>query len=745
MPRCNTSTPVTMRRRPGSPLLPALAAATLLASAALLIPAQASAQAPADPNQPSLPPADAFDIRYFLTDEKGNRVRPMDAQDFSFFVNKARCQCGSRIETQVRLKITQGNTYSLGEQMVAYVGPNCAMAEVTPFGQFKQCVQTVGATVSGYVQGFNTKVHPLWLSSGVTADSTRPIDSPNTIAAFSCEEEAFGQSGVWICAPNSNKTGGCQAEDFFINANVNSNLGNSNGIAYDFQPPTTELESVSAEPGDSAVVVSWEVPGQAGSGDIFGFRVLCEEADTGKPPPGKGMKAPALDARSFGTYYYTKDNLCPDGPFAEVNVSPEPPSVSTSATTTDTDGVDTDAGTGGLDTGGLDTDTDTDTDGAPVARCGDGQLAADTEQCDDGNFIDHDDCRNDCTVATCGDGVRSVGTTVMEACDLGVNNGPTTLCLDGCVLAPPPVCGDGNIQIGETCDPIVAGCTDCTVDTCGDGMVQLPETCDAPGQPECSPRCTNTACGDGLLSPEELCDNGANNSDAAACTSACVPATCGDGLVRSDETDPTLIEECDDGPDNGDDKACLPTCIRNACGDGKLGPDEQCDDGAANNGDDKACLSNCIANSCGDGKLGPSEACDNGADNGDDKLCRADCTRQSSVGMEKLDWAYVCSDHLSQQTRSVRIEGLENDKRYNFLVVTYDQAGNPRAFNTVVNSTPLDTRDLWEQCKAQGDVCGESGFCNVAGRSDDLLALGGLLGLGLGLGGLLRRSRRKSA
>ena len=769
MPRCNIPPPATMHRRPGSPLLLAaalLVPAAVLVPAALLVPTPAAAQAPSGgTGEPGLPGSDAFDIRYYLTDAKGNRGRTMDTQDFAYFINKARCQCGSRIESQIRLKVTQGMSYSQSAQLTTYVGTNCASAEAAPLGQFRPCVEAAFATVPIYINGLITKFHPLWLTNGVTNDSTsRALDNPGTIAAGSCENDAQGQSGIWLCAPIANNTPGCQSDDFFVTGNINSNLGNSDGIAFDFAAPTTMPESITALPGDSAVVVKWEL-GQPG--DIFGFRVLCEEADTGKPPPGKGLEAPALDVRSNGSYYFTKDNLCPDGAFSDVNISPNAPGADTDGL--DTDGLDTD----GLDTDGLDTDglnTTTCGDGVlqaedgeacddgpdngdtkpclancQLARCGDGKVLDGAEGCDDGNFVDHDDCRNDCTLPTCGDGIRSVGTMVMEACDLGANNGPTSLCLDSCSLGPVPSCGDLVVQVGEACDVNDASCSDCSLVTCGNGLVEPPEVCDDPADPSCSPRCTATVCGDGLVSPGEACDSGASNSDAGACTSTCVPATCGDGKVRSDESDPLLLEECDDGANNGDDKACLSTCLRNTCGDGKLGPDEACDDGADNNGDDKACLSTCALNTCGDGKQGPDEQCDNGADNGDTKLCRSDCKRQSSVGMQNLDWAYVCTGHLSQQTRTARIEGLENGKSYNFMLVTYDRAGNPKAYPEVITTTPLDTRDLWEQCKAQGDVCGESGFCNVAGRGDRLLALGGLLGLGLGLGGLLRRSRRKRA
>jgi hypothetical protein len=66
---------------------------------------------------------------------------------------------------------------------------------------------------------------------------------------------------------------------------------------------------------------------------------------------------------------------------------------------------------------------------------------------------------------------------------------------------PPPTCGDGNLDPGETCDPpgsvpalppsnINVCRADCTY--CGDGLLQAPETCDTGGVPNraCNPNCT---------------------------------------------------------------------------------------------------------------------------------------------------------------------------------------------------------------------------------------------------------------
>ncbi|RMD83162.1 MAG: DUF4215 domain-containing protein, partial [Candidatus Dadabacteria bacterium] len=80
---------------------------------------------------------------------------------------------------------------------------------------------------------------------------------------------------------------------------------------------------------------------------------------------------------------------------------------------------------------------------APV--CGDGRVGGD-EECDDGNDVDTDACRNDCTLATCGDGVVCSDPSCtsgpgggVEQCDDG-NDVDTDACLSDCSAAR---CGDG--------------------------------------------------------------------------------------------------------------------------------------------------------------------------------------------------------------------------------------------------------------------------------------------------------------
>lgn len=507
----------------------------------------------------AVPGAADFDIRYYITDEDGDRLRPMDSQDALQFFNKARCECGHQIEAQVRLKANMsGMAYDINKLIETFVGTQCATAEANPVSQFRLCAKLKSAGAPSYVNGLNAVFHPVWLASGIAGDSTSPRDpnDPGTVVSGSCSG-VQGESGIWMCA-QTNTTQGCQADEFFISGTQNNNLpaGMTGGIKFDFVAPTTPPTGLKAEPGDSAVIVSWE----SITGDINGFRVLCEDAATGKPPEGMtGLERPALDRKPNGTIYYTKDNLCPNGPFSTVNGLEDDESAGDDTTTTD--GTTTlDATSGGTTSGG---GTDTDV----------------------------------------------TGTTV------GTDANTTT--------------------------------------------------------------------------------------DATGTTGA---ATCGDGVVEGEE-------QCDDGPLNGDAEACHLDCRTDVCGDGLKGPEEECDSGE-----------------------------DNGA-----SLCTTECTLNVSDGLKRLDWAYVCSSHLSLTTKSVRIEGLENGKSYNFLLVAYDASGNPLASPEVVSAAPVPTNDLWDQCKAQGDVCGESGFCNVAGADDRSLALVGLIGLGLGLGGLVRRRRRNRA
>src|SRR5262245_11918518 len=93
------------------------------------------------------------------------------------------------------------------------------------------------------------------------------------------------------------------------------------------------------------------------------------------------------------------------------------------------------------------------------------------EQCDDGNNVNGDGCRNDCQRERCGDGILGLG----EQCDDG-NDEFDDGCRPDCLFA---LCGDEHLDPGEECDDgnnvNGDGCRpNCTAEVCGDHIVDQP-------------------------------------------------------------------------------------------------------------------------------------------------------------------------------------------------------------------------------------------------------------------------------
>jgi len=129
--------------------------------------------------------------------------------------------------------------------------------------------------------------------------------------------------------------------------------------------------------------------------------------------------------------------------------------------------------------------------GAPVI-CGDG-IKEHLEECDDGNAVNTDACKIDCTLNICGDNVINIG---VEECD------------------------DGNLVSEDGCS------SSCISEFCGDGVTQpgLGEQCDDLNVLDddfCLGNCTNNVCGDGVLNPlAEQCDDG-NLVSGDGCSNVC--------------------------------------------------------------------------------------------------------------------------------------------------------------------------------------------------------------------------------
>ncbi|MEE2786116.1 MAG: DUF4215 domain-containing protein [Myxococcota bacterium] len=133
--------------------------------------------------------------------------------------------------------------------------------------------------------------------------------------------------------------------------------------------------------------------------------------------------------------------------------------------------------------------------------CGDGQVMA-PEQCDDGNQADDDACRQNCTIARCGDGVRrrdlGQGMPGYEYCDDG-----NTASGDGCSLS----CA---LELGWSCAPEAGTMRSVCTPTCGDGQVVGAEQCDDGNTADgdgCSSTCqVEMLCGNGIVDDGEECD-----------------------------------------------------------------------------------------------------------------------------------------------------------------------------------------------------------------------------------------------
>jgi cysteine-rich repeat protein len=255
-------------------------------------------------------------------------------------------------------------------------------------------------------------------------------------------------------------------------------------------------------------------------------------------------------------------------------------------------------------------------------HCGDGTPNyANGEGCDDGNNINTDNCLNDCSDWSCGDGFVN---PIYEVCDDGINDGSYGGCQPGC-QAFGFFCGDGTLNYanGEECDDgnniNTDNClNDCSDWSCGDGYINYNqgEVCDDKSHNGeygyCNLNCDGLSsfCGDGTPNDAngEECDDG-NNVNIDHCLISCVNNTCGDGFILDG------VETCDDGPLNGEYGLCNSLCtgIGFNCGDGMPDYDEgeQCDDNNSINTD--KCLNNCQWARCGDNiKWIGTEVCDDG-------------------------------------------------------------------------------------------------------------------------------------
>ena len=300
-----------------------------------------------------------------------------------------------------------------------------------------------------------------------------------------------------------------------------------------------------------------------------------------------------------------------------------------------------------------------------VDPCGNGQLDA-GEDCDGANL-------NGMTCVSLGAGFVSGDLACGADCSFDSSR---------CVFQVVDPCGNGRLDMGETCDDLNQiggdGCDDfCQVEDnwecmnepsecrkkCGNGKVDIGEQCDDGNYIDddgCDRICTvepgfscagdpsvcQEKCGDGRRDLGELCDDG-NSTNGDGCSDSCMPEpgysctgdpsrcerTCGNSTVNSGEN-------CDDGNlVNGDgcSSSCMvepgfvcsgaPSSCQELCGDGVVEPSEDCD-GA--NLDGQSCES--IGMGFTGGTLGCSSTCE---------LIISGCTT-SMCGNGQIESGEVC-------------------------------------------------------------------------------------------------------
>lgn len=267
------------------------------------------------------------------------------------------------------------------------------------------------------------------------------------------------------------------------------------------------------------------------------------------------------------------------------------------------------------------------------------------EQCEDGNIVSNDGCSADCQVERCGDNIKQTA----EECD-----NDTDIYCDGTCHIILQGCGNTIVEtaIGEQCESTsdcsgLESCVGCVCENssqiiCGDGNLDLPETCEVsldPAKPNLNNTCSaneecnfttcqcqpvnQPVCSNGIIEAPEICDGqGCPSGSTCVNCSLCQDTTginfqCGNSYIEPGE-------DCDNSSCGRDrtkeciDCKCVPT-VPPECGDGKIdtASGEQCDGNSCGNG--LLCIScQCQAEEsvkpvCGNSRVEDGEACDNSA------------------------------------------------------------------------------------------------------------------------------------
>ncbi|MGB1701165.1 MAG: hypothetical protein ACPHRO_14500, partial [Nannocystaceae bacterium] len=225
-----------------------------------------------------------YSVLYFLTEAASNgaspaRGRQMTALDMQYFMNQARCSCGQAIRTRINLLNQASATNDLTN---AYVGQSCDTAQSGNVPQFTPCAQIQSGFPDFYSFAPEINVDPVFFGWGVDPSGPQTIESAEPVAG--CYDRT-GDSGVWMCASQTS----CNEGQFFMSGDSSVNATGFPSVTFDYLPPAVKASDFEVFAGDGAVKITWNLQG---SGDVYGFRVLCAD-ENDQPLPGRGTSGPS--------------------------------------------------------------------------------------------------------------------------------------------------------------------------------------------------------------------------------------------------------------------------------------------------------------------------------------------------------------------------------------------------------------------------------------------------------------------